>query len=608
MKLEKPSLNRLLVALALMCAWSLAGLADVLVVSRSGENQALLVDPENYKVITTLPTGKGPHEIAISPDGRFAYIAIAGSSQEPGHTVTVLDLVQRTVKATFDLGSYRQPHDLRVSHNGALLWVTCAPSKAILEVDTSSGKILKSWTLDQDGAWMLVVTPDERKIYTANIEGKSVSIVDRRANQVRSIAFESSQYGMDISPDGREVWVHHIEKGQISIIDVATDKVVATFESGGQGSGRMKFTSDGKYVLVAHHDSKNLVAFDAASRRPVQNVSLSFPPKVVTVSSDSKRAFITSPSTDRAMVIDLVAWKESGVFPTGKMPDGIAWAATRESKQRAPNNMFPQWSQDGKRIAFTSDRDGDPEIYVMNADGSSPIRLTHAPGRDAHPYFSRDGRQILFQSPRANGSDTNIYRMNSDGSNVVQLTALKGFAGVPVYSPDEKLVVFQWRETSDFRDDKKWRICVMQADGSNLRLITPGTSNDQVPNWSHDGQRLIFYSDRTGKNQLYTMKPDGTDTRRLTVTEFGDNAASWSPDNKKIAFTSDRDGNSDVYVMDADGKKVRRLTKTEGIERAPAWSPDGRKIAFSSDASGSSQLYVVNADGSNLVPLTRWSK
>jgi len=600
--------------LMLMSGWSSISLADVLVVSRNGEHQALLVDPKNYHVIAALPTGKGPHEIAVSPDGRSAYIAISGNGQEPGRTITVLDLTQRTVKATFDLGSYRQPHDLRVSRNGALLWVTCAPSKAVLEIDTRSGKILRDWKLDQDGAWMLVVTPDERKIYTANLEGKSVSIIDRRANTVRSIAFESSQIGMDVSPNGREVWVHRMEKQQISVIDVATDKVVATFESGGQGFGRVKFTPDGKYVLVPQSESKNLVVFEAASRRLLETILLSSSPKVITVSPDSKRAFITSPSTDQAMVIDLVTWKEVSTFPTGKTPDGIAWAATRKSNERAPgqqptaNNIFPRWSHDGKKIVFTSDRDGDPEIYIMNADGSRPVRLTHAPGRDAHPYFSRDGRRIVFQSPRANGTDTNIYVMNSDGSHVTQLTNLKGFAGVPVYSLDEKLILFMWRETNNFRDDKKWRICLMKSDGSDFRAITPGAANDQVPNWSRDSQRLLFFSDRTGKNQLYTMKPDGTDVQRLTLNEFNDQSAFWSPDNKKIAFISDRAGNYDLYVMDADGKNMRRLTQTLAIERAPVWSLDGKKIIFSSDGDGPSQIYVMNADGSNLLCLTRAPK
>src|SRR5688572_13782771 len=91
--------------------------------------------------------------------------------------------------------------------------------------------------------------------------------------------------------------------------------------------------------------------------------------------------------------------------------------AANIAKSQTPgvsNSMFPQWSHDGRRIVFTSDRDGDPEIYVMNSDGSSPVRLTNSKGRDAHPIFSRDGKRIVFQSPRGNGVDTNIYVMNSD--------------------------------------------------------------------------------------------------------------------------------------------------------------------------------------------------
>jgi TolB protein len=89
-----------------------------------------------------------------------------------------------------------------------------------------------------------------------------------------------------------------------------------------------------------------------------------------------------------------------------------------------------------------------------------------------------------------------------------------------------------------------------------------------VPNWSRDGKRLLFYSDRSGKDQIYTMKPDGTDVRRLAAAESNDKAAFWSPDNKKITFTSDRDGNSEIYVMQADGKNVRRLTNTKATERS----------------------------------------
>jgi DNA-binding beta-propeller fold protein YncE len=321
--------------LILLLSQPSTSLADVLVISNNGESQALLVDPSDFKLLASLPTGKGPHEIAVSADGRLAYVAVTGSQQEPGHTITVLDLGRRTVKATFDLGSYKQPHDLRLSRDGALLWVTCAPSKAVLEIEARTGKIIRAWKLDKDGAWMLSVTPDGRKIYTANLEGRSVSIIDRKANTLRSIEFDSTQIGMDISPNGREVWVHHADKNQLSVIDVATDKVVATLASAGQGFGRVKFTPDGKNVLVPQSQSKNLVIFEAASRRLIENIPLSAPPKVITVSSDGKLAFITSPSANHTLVIDLLSRKEIAAYPTGKLPDAIVWASTAGVRYRS---------------------------------------------------------------------------------------------------------------------------------------------------------------------------------------------------------------------------------------------------------------------------------
>lgn len=235
-------------------------------------------------------------------------------------------------------------------------------------------------------------------------------------------------------------------------------------------------------------------------------------------------------------------------------------APSAQQTPRAPNNMFPEWSSDGKQIAFTSDRDGDPEIYVMDADGSNQRRLTNAPGRDAHPFFSRDAQRILFQSPRGDGH-TNLYIMNADGSDQRPLTFLKGFAGVPVYSPDESQILFMWRMSSDFSNASfKWLFGVMNADGSRLRVLTDGKFNDQVPNWSRDGQRLLFFSDRSGKNQIYTMKPDGSDVRRVAVTDSDEVAAFWSPDNKRISFSSERDGNTQIYVMNRNGSNPICLT------------------------------------------------
>jgi DNA-binding beta-propeller fold protein YncE len=126
----------------------------VLVVSVSGENQAALIDPATYEVLARLPSGINPHDIAVSTDGSYAYIAVMGTPQEPGHSVTVLDLRQRVVKTTVELNPFNRCHDLRISRNGARLWATCAPSKAVIEIETRGAMSLtqRLWSLRINGA------------------------------------------------------------------------------------------------------------------------------------------------------------------------------------------------------------------------------------------------------------------------------------------------------------------------------------------------------------------------------------------------------------------------------------------------------------------------
>src|SRR5882762_2145761 len=238
-------------------------------------------------------------------------------------------------------------------------------------------------------------------------------------------------------------------------------------------------------------------------------------------------------------------------------------------------------------IAFASNRDGNYEIYVMNADGSAQTRLTSNTGTDNEPSWSYDGRRIAFVGDGAFGV---INVMQADGSG---LTALRGGTD-PTWSPDGR-IAFTSNQTGTYQ------IYVMQADGSAVTRLTNNTHFDVSPSWSPDGRQIAFQSDRDGNLEIYVMNADGTAQTRLTNNAIGDGVdgdPSWSPDSRRIAFTSTRDGDSEVYVMNADGSGQTRLTNSAGFDGDPTWSASGLRIAFTSRRNGNNEIYVMNSDGS----------
>ena len=254
------------------------------------------------------------------------------------------------------------------------------------------------------------------------------------------------------------------------------------------------------------------------------------------------------------------------------------------------------------QLAFSSTVDGNPEIYVINSNGTGSARLTLHPAADVKPAWSPDGAKIAFQSNRDGNAE--IHVMNADGSNPVRLTDAAAGNFRPAWSPDGTKIAF----TSD--RDGNAEIYVMNADGSNPVRLTNDAAYDVEPAWSPDGTKIAFQSDRDGNAELYVMNADGSNPVRLTNHPAADAEPTWSPDGTKIAFTSDRDGNAEIYVMNADGSAVTQLTSVGAAgERHshPAWYPDGQKIAFvaaSCQGTCSSVIQVVRTNGTDLVELT----
>jgi hypothetical protein len=248
------------------------------------------------------------------------------------------------------------------------------------------------------------------------------------------------------------------------------------------------------------------------------------------------------------------------------------------------------------KIAFHSDRDGNFEIYVMNADGAGQTNLTNDPAGDNFPAWSPDGSRIAFHSDRDGNFE--IYVMNADGSGLGNLTNNPADDAYAAWSPDGTRIAF----SSD--RDGNFEIYLMNADGTGLARLTDNAAEDSPPRWSPDGTRIAFVSDRDGNTEIYVMNADGTGLARLTDNPAEDSLPSWSPDGTRIVFHSDRDGNTEIYVMNADGSGQARLTNNAAIDGFPAWSPDGERIVFVSDRDGNFEIYVMVADGTGLARLT----
>ncbi len=282
----------------------------------------------------------------------------------------------------------------------------------------------------------------------------------------------------------------------------------------------------------------------------------------------------------------------------------------------SPPRTSPIWSPDWRTIAFLRNPcdavhraacRGNTTIYVMNADGSGKRKLARGgsvkeswgqreAGGDGVAW-SPEGRRIAFVTDRDGNFE--IYVMNADGSGQRNLTRKPGFDSDPVWSPDARKIAFVSSAGDGKGPPRRQEIYVMSADGSGLRTLARG----HAPVWSRDGRKIAFRSDRDGNGEVYVMNADGTGLRRLTQDPASDGGALWSLDGRKIFFVRFQHGNSDIYVMNADGSGERNLTPDARTARraydgSPVLSPDGRRIAFVSERDGNKQIYVMNADGS----------
>ena len=239
-------------------------------------------------------------------------------------------------------------------------------------------------------------------------------------------------------------------------------------------------------------------------------------------------------------------------------------------------------------IAFLVNSGGKKDINIMDYDGYNMRKLTNSGSLNLSPNWSPDGTKIVFSSER--GRSWWIYTIDVRTREEKRLTFERGLNISPSFSPQGERIAFT--HSKDGNSD------IYLMEGNNTRRITNHWAADISPSWSPDGKGIAFVSDRPGSPQIYIMDSNGENVRRLTFEGSYNVSPSWSPRGDKIAFASRRNGKFEICIINPDGFGFQQLTAA-GNNEDPQWSPDGRYIVFSSKRNGKTGIYTMRANGEN---------
>lgn len=255
---------------------------------------------------------------------------------------------------------------------------------------------------------------------------------------------------------------------------------------------RPAWRPDGKELLFSRHlgDAIFVYALALASESPAERrlSERKLPEFDAVYSPDGKRVALTVVS-------------QSGT--QGDLDVGVMEAAGGEvqvvsgTRGALSHEEWPAWSPDGKYLAFTSTRDENQEVYVLQLEDGAERRVTSDPAIDAHPAWSPDGKRLAFATAR--WGDLEIALINPDGTNLLRLTESPGLDDYPAWSPDGQRLAFVSNRDGNFE------IYLCNADGSNLVNLSQHEAIDSFPAWSPDGQRLAFVSNRDGGFEIYLL-------------------------------------------------------------------------------------------------------
>jgi len=342
-------------------AFAQAPSATLLALSKDDHTVAM-VDPATLQVLARIPSGPDPHEIIASDDGKLAFISNYGGSDSTLNTISVVDLVARKALPPIDLGALHSTHGLAFA--GGKLYFTAETNKIIGRYDPATQRV--DWVLGtgQDRTHMILVSKSLDQIVTSNVDSATISIIEqvsqpnggfgpppggppgsrppspppgqprltspRMTWEVTNIPAGQGVEGFDVSPDGKEIWAANARDATVTIIDVAPKKATQTLPIAVKGANRLKFTPDGKHVLIsalgARSGDASLIVLDASTHKEVKQLNLGGGAAGILIAPDGSCAYVAVSTADKIAVVDLKTLNVVGQIDAGKQPDGLAWA------------------------------------------------------------------------------------------------------------------------------------------------------------------------------------------------------------------------------------------------------------------------------------------
>ena len=312
--------------MSLFCALASAqhpdGYTGSLIVVNKRGNDASFIDLASGEIVASLPTGRGPHELIVTANGRWAIV----TDYSGGNSLTVFDIENLAVHRTIDLRAYPRPHGIALLPGQEEVIVTSEARQTLLIVNFKSGEILGTIDTGQSGSHMVALSADGRVAYTSNGRSDSVSVIDVGAGQFeKSISVPDRPEAISTNNSGSEIWVGSNDAGVVTVFSAADGSEIAQW-AGFSWPYRILLTGDGRYAVIPDLGKQQLRFFDARSKTELGSINLpGSSPQGVTLYGDDRTLFLSLSAQNKVLVIDIESRKILGEYNTGESPDGIAY-------------------------------------------------------------------------------------------------------------------------------------------------------------------------------------------------------------------------------------------------------------------------------------------